>query len=151
MNDAGSALGSDVPMRARRLRTKRKVVDAGGRGRRRAVGVVSSVGGTHVACDCQGVLSRGLLLPDLDRDGRGHRARRRVRHRARLGPSVPLSRSVTGMCAEVLFARDRRGLSVSVLWTPAALRRSTMRHRVRCRSATEGSSSRCALLDVDVR
>ena len=31
-----------------------------------------------------------------------------------------LSRSVTGMCAEVLFARDRRGRSVSVLLDPRA-------------------------------
>ena len=45
---------------------KRKVVDAGGRveearGRR-------GCGGTHIAGDGQRVLSRGFLLPDLDRD-----------------------------------------------------------------------------------
>ena len=130
-------------------RTKRKVVDAGGRGRRRAIGVVSSRARTSPATvrECSPAGSCCLILIVM-----GAVTAPVAGSAIALASVRPcLSRSVTGMCAEVLFARDRRGLSVSVLWTPAALRRSTMRHRVRCRSATEGSSSRCALLDVDVR
>lgn len=54
--------------------------------RRRAGG--EGAGGTHIAGDGQRVLSRGFLLPDLDRDLGSRRASIRTLHRGRLGSSA---------------------------------------------------------------